>query len=258
MKEVYTYMMLEIFEKLMKMSILLEKLKLLGQLGAIEVARPILGETEAFGLVLGETEVVGPLYEDTNVVGPVLGERDNEVNVAESDEDDDSELEDFSAEGWLSNKDDEEISQIFDNKRKIKSGNLGDEHQEAQPKHIATDSQRKESSVEDESSDTDYIESNDSSSYKIDYEGEFCVKKCKKLFFNDKGEVPEIELGDFKGEILAVVGRDGNNQIFHVVWVIVTMENRETWVWFLEHIQTDLEIGDEDRFTILSDMQKVN
>ncbi|KAL4280508.1 hypothetical protein GQ457_03G025190 [Hibiscus cannabinus] len=62
--------------------------------------------------------------------------------------------------------------------------------------------------------------------------------------------------GDFKGEILAAVGRDGNNQIFPVAWVVVEVENRETWGWFLEHIQIDLEIGDGDRFTILSDMQK--
>ncbi|KAK9026058.1 hypothetical protein V6N11_038906 [Hibiscus sabdariffa] len=62
--------------------------------------------------------------------------------------------------------------------------------------------------------------------------------------------------GDFKGEILASVGRDGNNQIFPVAWAVVEVENRETWAWFLEHIQIDLEIGDGDRFTILSDMQK--
>ncbi|KAK9026064.1 hypothetical protein V6N11_038912 [Hibiscus sabdariffa] len=35
--------------------------------------------------------------------------------------------------------------------------------------------------------------------------------------------------GDFKGEILATVGRDGNNQIFPIAWVVVEVENRETW-----------------------------
>ncbi|KAK8547908.1 hypothetical protein V6N13_123331 [Hibiscus sabdariffa] len=62
--------------------------------------------------------------------------------------------------------------------------------------------------------------------------------------------------GDFKGEILATVGRDENNQIFPVTWAVVEVENRETWAWFLDHIQMDLEIGDGDRFTIFSDMQK--
>ncbi|KAK9007037.1 hypothetical protein V6N11_019365 [Hibiscus sabdariffa] len=415
----------------------------------------VMGETEAAGLVgvennddglvLGETEAARHVIGESEGVGPVLGERgdgDNEgsekvgrpVNAdsndittatAESDEDDDSESEDLTAEGWLTDEDDEEISQIFNNKRKFKSRNLGDEHQEAQPKRTATDSQRKESSVEDESSDTDYIESDDPGSYETDSEGELCVKKGKKLFFDDKAEVPRIELGmifenskqfkealgvyavakrfdfrytkndpdrtrakckgigranyrfvgkhflsklkilpnlklkdmmrlakdelkvelnknlcqrarvwanqkirgrledefnklfdcvytlreadpngtfdlfvqrptpsanpifkrlyvcfgglkegfkkhcrpvlsldgcylkgDFKGEILAAVGRDGNNQIFPVAWAVVEVENRETWAWFLEHIQIDLEIGDGDRFTILSDMQK--
>ncbi|KAL4283757.1 hypothetical protein GQ457_16G006080 [Hibiscus cannabinus] len=377
----------------------------------------VMGETEAAGLVgveinddglvLGETEAARHVMGESEGVEPVLGERgdgDNEgsekvgrsVNAdsndittatAESDEDDDSESEDFTAEGWLTDEDDEEISQIFNNKRKFKSRNLGDEHQEAQPKHTATDSQRKESSVEDESSDTDYIESDDPGSYETDSEWELCVKKdgvfrvrtyvrkhsCSVTFKNRRAnyrfvgkhflsklkilsnlklkdmmrlakEELKVELnknlcqrarvwanqkirgrledefnklfdyvytlreadpngtfdlfvqrhtpsanpifkrlyvcfgglkegfkkhyrpilsldgcylkGDFKGEILAVVGRDGNNQIFPVAWAIVEVENRETWAWFLEHIQINLEIGDGDRFTILSDMQK--
>ncbi|KAK8482838.1 hypothetical protein V6N11_034463 [Hibiscus sabdariffa] len=261
----------------------------------------VLGETEATGVVGVENNDDGHVLGESEGVRPVLGERgdgDNEgskkvgryvnadsnditTDTAKSDEDDDSESKDLSAEGWLTNEDDEEISQIFNNKRKFKSRNLGDEHQEAQPKRTATDSQRKESSVEDETSDIDYIESDDPGSYETDSEGELCVKKGKKLFFNDKGEVPRIELGmifensnslrklwvlmlwsndlilgDFKGEILATVGRDENNQIFPVTWAVVEVENRETWAWFLEHIQIDLEIGDGDRFTIFSELQK--
>ncbi|KAL4342011.1 hypothetical protein GQ457_08G037230 [Hibiscus cannabinus] len=163
----------------------------------------VLGETEVVGLVgvennedvhvLGETKATGLV----GGVGPVLGERgdgDNEggekvgryvnadssditTDATKSDEDDDSKSKDLSVEGWLTNEDDEEISQIFNNKRKFKSRNLGDEHQEAQAKRTATDSQRKESSVEDESSDIDYIESDDPDSYETDSEGELCVKK---------------------------------------------------------------------------------
>ncbi|KAK8571946.1 hypothetical protein V6N12_028012 [Hibiscus sabdariffa] len=121
--------------------------------------RHVLGEIEVVGPILGETEAAGPLYEDTEFVGPILGERDDGNNVGSE---------------------------------KVK---FGDEHQESQPKRTATDSQMKESSVEDESSDTDYIESE----------------------------------RDFKGEILVDVGRDGNNQIFLVAWAAVEVENRETW-----------------------------
>ncbi|KAK8996623.1 hypothetical protein V6N11_081889 [Hibiscus sabdariffa] len=63
--------------------------------------------------------------------------------------------------------------------------------------------------------------------------------------------------GEIKGEILSAVGRDGNNQIFPIAWALVEVENRETWAWFLENIQRDLNLGDGSKFTLISDMQKV-
>ncbi|KAK8617084.1 hypothetical protein V6N13_117052 [Hibiscus sabdariffa] len=104
-------------------------------------------------------------------------------------------------------------------------------------------------------------------SYETNSEGEVCVKKGKKLFFDEKGEVPRIEL-DPNGTFVLFVERPtpSANPIFRRLYVCFgglkegfkkhEVENMETWVWFLEHIQTDLEIADEDRFTILSDMQK--
>ncbi|KAK8613997.1 hypothetical protein V6N13_122376 [Hibiscus sabdariffa] len=62
--------------------------------------------------------------------------------------------------------------------------------------------------------------------------------------------------GEIKGEILSAVGRDGNNQIFPIAWALVEVENRETWAWFLENIQRDLNLGDGSKFTLISDMQK--
>ncbi|KAL4377761.1 hypothetical protein GQ457_02G024330 [Hibiscus cannabinus] len=62
--------------------------------------------------------------------------------------------------------------------------------------------------------------------------------------------------GSFKGEILSVVGRDGNNQIFPIAWALVEVENRDTWTWFLQNIQKDLNLGDGSNFTLISDMQK--
>ncbi|KAK9038432.1 hypothetical protein V6N11_023301 [Hibiscus sabdariffa] len=63
--------------------------------------------------------------------------------------------------------------------------------------------------------------------------------------------------GSFKGEILSVVGRDGNNQIFPIAWALVEMENRDTWTWFLQNIQKDMNLGDGSNFTLISDTQKV-
>ncbi|KAK8673643.1 hypothetical protein V6N13_111964 [Hibiscus sabdariffa] len=62
--------------------------------------------------------------------------------------------------------------------------------------------------------------------------------------------------GSFKGEILSVVGRDGNNQIFPIAWALVEMENRDTWTWFLQNIQKDMNLGDGSNFTLISDTQK--
>ncbi|KAK9001202.1 hypothetical protein V6N11_082990 [Hibiscus sabdariffa] len=189
--------------------------------GETDAAGPVVGENsdvgpfyediDAVGPVEGENNDVGHVYEDivaagqvvgeNNVVGPVVGETNDEVNVdservgrlvntynndittdiAESDEESDSESEDFSSDGWLSGEADEEITQIFDNKRRFKNRNLGDEQQGENPKHTNNDSQGKEASVEDESSDTNYIESDDLGNYETDYEGEVCVKKGKKI-----------------------------------------------------------------------------
>ncbi|KAK8973468.1 hypothetical protein V6N11_064709 [Hibiscus sabdariffa] len=408
-------------------------------IGEIEVVGPdgvennedghVLGKNEVVGLVgvennedvhvLGETEATGVVGVENNDDGHVLGESEGVRPVLGERGDGDNEGSEKV--GRYVNADSNDIT--------TDTAKSDEDDDKAQPKCTATDSQRKESSVEDETSDIDYIESDDPGSYETDSEGELCVKKGKKLFFNDKGEVPRIELGmifensnslrklwvlmlwsndlildgvfrvrtyaskhscsvtfknrranyrfvgkyflsklkilpnlklkdmmrlakdelkvelnknmcqrarvwanqkirgkledefnklfdyvytlreadpngtfdlfvqrptpsanpifrrlyvcfgglkegfnkhcrpilsldgcylkgDFKGEILATVGRDENNQIFPVTWAVVEVENRETWAWFLDHIQMDLEIGDGDRFTIFSDMQK--
>ncbi|KAL4298205.1 hypothetical protein GQ457_12G029930 [Hibiscus cannabinus] len=62
--------------------------------------------------------------------------------------------------------------------------------------------------------------------------------------------------GSFKGEILSVVGRDSNNQIFPIAWAVVEVENKDSWAWFLKNIQYDLQLGDGEKFTLISDMLK--
>lgn len=62
---------------------------------------------------------------------------------------------------------------------------------------------------------------------------------------------------DIKGELLAAVGRDADNRIFPIAWAIVDIENNDNWEWFIKHIQTDLDLGQGDNMTIISDKQKV-
>lgn len=47
---------------------------------------------------------------------------------------------------------------------------------------------------------------------------------------------------NMKGRILTAVGREGNNQIFPIAWVVVVFEYWKTWKWFLKLLFTDLGI----------------
>ena len=59
-----------------------------------------------------------------------------------------------------------------------------------------------------------------------------------------------------KGQLLAAVGRDANNQIYPLAWAVVHKENTDTWVWFLQKLKKDLKLGNGDGFTLVSDRQK--
>ncbi|GKF04552.1 hypothetical protein Tco_0035220, partial [Tanacetum coccineum] len=59
-----------------------------------------------------------------------------------------------------------------------------------------------------------------------------------------------------KGELLSAVGRDGNNQIYLIVWAIVNVENKENWSWFMQCLINDLRIVDGEGLTIISDQHK--
>ncbi|GKC42575.1 (R)-mandelonitrile lyase-like protein [Tanacetum coccineum] len=44
-----------------------------------------------------------------------------------------------------------------------------------------------------------------------------------------------------KGELLSVVGGDGNNQIYPIAWAVIDVENKENWSWFMKCLIDDLE-----------------
>ncbi|MBA0818466.1 hypothetical protein Gohar_027800, partial [Gossypium harknessii] len=65
-----------------------------------------------------------------------------------------------------------------------------------------------------------------------------------------------LKRGPFKGELLAVVGRDGNYQMYLVARVIVEGEYIDSWTWFLSLLIVDLRMKDGFGYTIISDQQK--
>ncbi|GJS11961.1 hypothetical protein Tco_0368757 [Tanacetum coccineum] len=59
-----------------------------------------------------------------------------------------------------------------------------------------------------------------------------------------------------KGELLSAVGRDGNNQIYPIAWAVVSVENKDNWVWFMELLISDLGLPSGQGLTIISDQHK--
>jgi len=70
-----------------------------------------------------------------------------------------------------------------------------------------------------------------------------CLKACKDNFMLCR---PIIKLdgsflkGKYGGELLADIGRDGNDQIMPIAYVVVEVENKESWTWFLKLLIKDL------------------
>ncbi|XP_016465504.1 uncharacterized protein LOC107788341 [Nicotiana tabacum] len=58
--------------------------------------------------------------------------------------------------------------------------------------------------------------------------------------------------GVCKGQLLAAVAKDENNQMFPIAWAVVGTEKKQTWSWFLKLLQTDLNLGDGRELTMIS------
>nr|KAJ0212267.1 hypothetical protein LSAT_V11C400177520 [Lactuca sativa] len=59
-----------------------------------------------------------------------------------------------------------------------------------------------------------------------------------------------------KGELHATVGRDANNNIYPIAWVVVNVENKVNWKWFLDILMDDIGRGNGSGLTIISDGHK--
>ena len=86
-----------------------------------------------------------------------------------------------------------------------------------------------------------------------------CFEACKKGF--REGCKPIIGLdgchlkGAYTGQVLVVVAKDGNNNIFPVAYAVVEAERKDTWGWFLDVLMRDVGACNP---TFISDRQKVN
>lgn len=62
------------------------------------------------------------------------------------------------------------------------------------------------------------------------------------------------------GQLMAAVGRDGNDQMYPIAWAVVEGENTSSWEWFITELQVHLQLedGDGDGLAILSDENQVS
>ncbi|CAI9278733.1 unnamed protein product [Lactuca saligna] len=62
--------------------------------------------------------------------------------------------------------------------------------------------------------------------------------------------------GQCKGELLTAIGRDGNNQVYPIAWVVVDVENKDNWEWFINLLMKDLGLELGEGLTVISDQHK--
>jgi len=88
-----------------------------------------------------------------------------------------------------------------------------------------------------------------------------CLDACRKGFLAGCRKVVGLDGCFFKGatngELLCAVGRDANNQIYHIAWAVVEKENNDTWDWFCDILFRDLSVGNGEDWVFTSDQQKV-
>ena len=88
-----------------------------------------------------------------------------------------------------------------------------------------------------------------------------CFAVCKQGFIKGCRNIIGLDgchlKGSFGGQLLAVVGNDGNENIFSVAWPVVEAEMKDSWSWFLTCLLQDIGPLEEHGWTFMSDRQKV-
>ncbi|KAL4554246.1 hypothetical protein LXL04_039646 [Taraxacum kok-saghyz] len=62
--------------------------------------------------------------------------------------------------------------------------------------------------------------------------------------------------GICRGELLSAIGRDANNQMYPLAWAVVSVENKDTWKWFIDLLLNDIDMGNGAGLTFISDQHK--
>ena len=79
-----------------------------------------------------------------------------------------------------------------------------------------------------------------------------CLEGCRPVLSLDGCFIK----GPWKGQILAAVGRDGNNKMYPLAWAVCERENSVSWAWFVSMLALDLGMQDGSGWCVISDQQK--
>ncbi|PNX99504.1 hypothetical protein L195_g022770 [Trifolium pratense] len=87
-----------------------------------------------------------------------------------------------------------------------------------------------------------------------------CLEACKAGFAYTCRPLIGLDAcflkGDFGGQLMAAVGKDGNNKMFPIAYAVVEAETKESWLWFLDLLLEDLQSIQPKNYAFISDQQK--
>ncbi|CAK8544536.1 unnamed protein product [Lathyrus sativus] len=87
-----------------------------------------------------------------------------------------------------------------------------------------------------------------------------CLEACKAAFATTCrlliGLDPYFLKGDFGGQLIGDVGKDGNNKIYPIAYAVVEAETKDSWKWFLNLLLEDLQSIQDNKYGFISDQQK--
>ena len=89
-----------------------------------------------------------------------------------------------------------------------------------------------------------------------------CLDACKRGFLAACRPFIGVDgchlKGEYPGQILIAVGKDGNNGVYLIAFVVVEAETKDSWIWFMKRLLDDIGSLRDEGWTFMSDQQKVN
>ncbi|XP_058733374.1 uncharacterized protein LOC131604981 [Vicia villosa] len=87
-----------------------------------------------------------------------------------------------------------------------------------------------------------------------------CLEACKAAFATTCRPLIGLDAcflkGDFGGQLISAVGKDGNNKMMPITYVVVEAKTKDSWQWFIKLLLEDLQSIHHNVYGFISDQQK--